>query len=625
MCGITGWFDFQSGRWPDAALLQRMTDALVRRGPDGGGMHREAGLGLGHRRLAVMDPAGSPQPMWDHTRRQAVVFNGEIYNFRALRRELADYPFVTSGDTEVLLAAWQRWGGDCVHHLDGMFAFALWDREQRTLFLARDRLGIKPLYYAPDLQGVFAFASDLRGLVPLPGWQGAADPQALELYLTLGYIPDPWSLYRQARKLPPGHRLQVTPEGVGSPECWWRPRSWHMPPRDINPAALRERLAQAVEAQRVADVPLGAFLSGGVDSGGLVALLTRAGAGPVTACTVAFDDPHHDESAAAGVLARHCGARHHVAAARADDQAALAHLDEVFDEPFADSSALPTWQVCALARGQVTVALAGDGSDELFAGYRRTQGLLREAALRRRLPVPLRRALGAMGAAWPRLDHAPRWLRGRHTLQALAMEEAEGIAHGVSMIKEIDRLALRGPWLRRELGGFRVAPWFATLAREGGETPWERLRAIDLATFLPGRILVKTDRTSMDLGLEVRVPYLDEAVVAYALGLPLSALLAKGQGKALLREALAPLLPEATLQRPKQGFSIPLEAWLRGPLRSTLEQTLGDGVLAQSGWIDPLVPARWIGQHGSGRGNRGQELWLLWRLETFLRRQEGWP
>jgi asparagine synthase (glutamine-hydrolysing) len=395
MCGIAGIFHAETPKPVDPSRVERMCDALVHRGPDGAGVWTDHGVGLGHRRLSIIDIAGSPQPMHSADGRAVIVFNGEIYNFRELRRELeqAGFAFRTSGDTEVILAAWQRWGVDCLKRLDGMFAFALFDRDKRQLFLARDRFGVKPMFLAHLSDGSIAFASELKGLLAHPLLRRRINPQAIEAYMTWGYVPDSHAILAGVEKLPAGHFwLMEQGRAPGRPQRWWdidftsRQRGSEA---DLS-AQLVHLMRDAVRSRMVADVPLGAFLSGGVDSSGVVALMSEASASPVQTCSIGFDVAAYDETGYARQVAAKFGADHQERIVATDDFSAIDSLAAMFDEPFADASALPTWRVCQLARERVSVALSGDGADEAFAGYRRQVFHHHEERARSVLPAGLR-------------------------------------------------------------------------------------------------------------------------------------------------------------------------------------------------------------------------------------------
>jgi len=542
MCGIAGIFHCGTIKPVDPARVERMCDVLAHRGPDGSGVWTAAGVGLGHRRLAIIDLAGSPQPMHSADGRAVIVFNGEIYNFRELRRELEDRgaTFRTTGDTEVILAAWQRWGPDCLNRLHGMFAFAIYDLADRTLFLARDRLGVKPLFMAHLSDGSLAFASELKGLLAHPLLRRDADPLAIEDYLTWGYVPDHRSIVAGVEKLPAGHYRLLEHDAIPrAPVRWWdvsfadRRRGSE---RDLE-AELLHHLREAVTSRMTADVPLGAFLSGGVDSSSVVALMAEASRDPVRTCSIGFDVAALDETSHAARVAELFGTAHRTRAVGVDDFESVDALVAMFDEPFADASALPTWRVCQLAREGVTVALSGDGADEALAGYRRQVFHAHEERVRGLLPARLRReVLGRLGRAYPKADWAPRPLRAKSTLLALAGSGADGYARSLSASPPELRETLYTPGMTALLGDCRAEQLLTNLmngapARSG----LDRAQYADLKFWLPGDILTKVDRTSMAVGLEAREPLLDHRLVEFAAALP-DRMRARGrQGKWLLK------------------------------------------------------------------------------------------
>ena len=450
MCGIAGLFHYETVKPVDPRRVERMTDALAHRGPDGNGVWTAPGVGLGHRRLSVIDVEGSPQPMHSTDGRAVIAFNGEIYNYRQLRRELEQggAQFRTDGDTETILAAWQKWGPDCLSRLDGMFVFALYDLERRQLFLARDRLGVKPLYLARLEGGALAFASELKGLLAHPLMRRQVDPLAIEDYMTWGYVPDHRAMLKGVEKLPAGHFLLLEHgRQPGPPQQWWdvsfaereRGRA-----EDLS-AQLLHLMREGVTSRMVADVPLGAFLSGGVDSSSVVALMSEASAAPVTSCSIGFDVESVDETRYARQVAELFGTDHHERIVSADQFGEIDRIAGMFDEPFADASALPTLRVCELAREHVTVALSGDGADEAFAGYRRQLFQMREEQARSVLPRALRQPLfGTLGQIWPKADWAPRPLRAKTTLLSLAASGEAGYARALAILApEQDRKSTR--------------------------------------------------------------------------------------------------------------------------------------------------------------------------------------
>jgi asparagine synthase (glutamine-hydrolysing) len=625
MCGIAGIFHAQTPKPVDPARVEAMCDALAHRGPDGAGVWTDHGVGLGHRRLSIIDLSGSPQPMLSADGRAVIVFNGEIYNFRELRRELeqAGFVFRTRGDTEVILAAWQRWGPDCLARLDGMFAFALFDRDKRQLFLARDRFGVKPLFLAHLSDGSLAFASELKGLLAHPLLRRRVNPQAIEAYMAWGFVPDTHAILAGVEKLPAGHFwLLQQGRAPGRPQRWWDiDFSARAQGSEADLAAeLVHRLRQAVRSRMVADVPLGAFLSGGVDSSGVVALMAEASHQPVQTCSIGFDVAAYDETSHARKVAALFGADHHERIVATDDFAAIDALAAMFDEPFADASALPTWRVCQLARERVTVALSGDGGDEAFAGYRRQVFHHHEERLRAVLPAGLRaRLFGTLGRAWPKADWAPRPLRAKATLLALAESGEEGYARALSVTLPEARHALYSDAFAASLGGFRAEDELIALMRAApARSGLDRAQYADLAFWLPGDILTKVDRTSMAVSLEAREPLLDHRLVAFAASLPEAMRVRGSVGKYLLKKALERYLPREILYRPKQGFVTPIAEWFRGPLAGAA-RGIASGALAQTGFFDPWAIAKLAAAHVAGRADHARTLWQLLMLEKALR------
>jgi asparagine synthase (glutamine-hydrolysing) len=632
VCGFVGIFD-PSGRAPiDRALLAAMNRTQTHRGPDGAGMHVAPGIGLAHTRLAIIDLETGAQPLFNEDGSVAVVYNGEIYNFRDLRAELRarGHFFRSASDTEVIVHAWEEWGETCVGHFRGMFAFALWDGRRKTLFLARDRLGIKPLHYAVLPQGQLLFASELKALLAHPDLPRRIDPCTLEDYLAFSYVPDPKTIYRDAHKLRPGHWLRWR-AGEGAPrlERYWRLRFAARQRLSARRAAeeLLERLEEAVALRMIADVPLGAFLSGGVDSSAVVAMMSRRSAAPVDTCTIAFEERDHDESAFARQVAQACGTRHHVGHARMQDPHGIERLPLVYDEPFADASAIPTLQLSALARERVKVALSGDGGDELFAGYRRHRWHLYEEWVRTALPLSVRRPLfGALGALYPKLDWAPRPLRLKSTLAELALDPAHAYCRSVAIASDAVRRRLYAPELRSALQGYGASEVIRAHWREAeSRHPLDQVQYVDLMTYLPGDILTKVDRASMAHSLEVRVPLLDHVLVEWAATLPPRLRLNARGSKYVLKEALRPYLPAAILRRGKMGFAVPLAAWLRGPLSAPVESALAEPAFAHSGLFDMAAVRRLIEQHGSGRSDHSRMVWALFMLAGFLARVHERP
>jgi len=632
MCAIAGIFDLHHQSDIDADLLQRMTDIQRHRGPDQGGTHCEAGLSLGHRRLSIIDLAGGRQPLFNEDHSVVVVYNGEIYNFMPLMRELQQFGhiFRTHCDTEVIVHAWEQWGPRCVERFRGMFAFALWDRRQHTLFLARDRLGVKPLHYAMLDNGQLIFASEIKALLVHPELRRDLDPLAIEEYFAYGYIPEPRAIFRQIRKLEPGHTLLVRKGSTpGLPRQYWEPPFDTISQADPLQTGeeLIARLREAVRIRLVSEVPLGAFLSGGVDSSAVVAMMAQESSTPVNTCSIAFQEAGFDESAYANMVAERYQTRHHVGTIGQRDASLVDNLAGLYDEPYADSSALPTWQVCRLARERVTVALSGDGGDENLAGYRRYRWHLREERLRNLLPQTLRQTVfGTLGRLYPKADWAPRPLRARSTLQALARDSVAAYFHGISIMKDEMRDKLFSPALRQQIGAYRASE---VLRRHAAQAPTDNalslIQYLDLKTYLPGDILTKVDRASMAHGLEVRVPLLDHTLVEWLSNLPPSLKLQRGVGKHVFKQALRPYLPDDILYRKKMGFSVPLASWFRGPLRQLLQNKLNGTVLADSGLFNQDYVQSLLAQHQSGRSDHSAPLWSLLMFESFLRQLSKTP
>jgi asparagine synthase (glutamine-hydrolysing) len=625
MCGIAGLFHCGTIKPVDPARVERMCDALVHRGPDDSGVWTAPGVGLGFRRLAIIDLAGSPQPMASADGRAMLVFNGEIYNFRELRRELTALGarFHTDGDGEVILAAWRQWGVACLPRLHGMFAFALYDLEKRTLLLARDRLGVKPLFMAHLSDGSLAFASELKGLLAHPLLRREVDPLAVEDYLAWGYVPDHRSILQGVEKLRAGHhRLLRHDAPPAPPERWWdisfveRRRGAE---RDLE-AELLHHLREAVTSRMTADVPLGAFLSGGVDSSSVVALMAEASREPVKTCSIGFDVAALDETAYAREVAERFHTDHHTRTVAVGEFDAIGTLAGMFDEPFADASALPTWRVCQLARETVTVALSGDGADEAFAGYRRQVFHAREEQVRALLPAGFRRSvLGPLGRAWPKADWAPRPLRPKATLLALAGGAAEGYAHALSAVPPEQRMDLYSADFRRMIGDYRAEqPLMAAMERAPARSALDRAQYADLTFWLPGDILTKLDRTSMAVSLEAREPLLDHRLVEFAATLPERMRVHGTQGKWLMKKAMRRYLPDNILYRPKQGFVTPIAQWLRGPLAGEARAIASNAALARTGWFDSERLARAAEAHISGRFDHSRLLWQMLMLDRSL-------
>ncbi len=629
MCGIAGIFDTRGAREINEALLARMNQVQFHRGPDEGGQHTEPGVGLAHRRLSIIDLSSGHQPLFNEDGSVVVVFNGEIYNFQELAKELAElgHIFRTHSDTEVIVHAWEQWGEACVQRFRGMFAFALWDRNRQTLFLARDRLGIKPLYYAVLANGLLIFGSELKALQAHPDLLHEIDARAVEDYFAYGYIPEPKTILRHAFKLPPGYTLTLR-RGEALPQ----PRQyWDVPFKPVNYSSESEaseelvhRLREAVSSHMISEVPLGAFLSGGVDSSAVVAMMAGLSKEPVNTCSISFGDPAFDESRFAAQVAERYHTQHYVERVDADDYDLIDRLAALYDEPYADSSAIPTYRVCELARKRVTVALSGDGGDENFAGYRRYRWHTYEDRMRSLLPQAVRGPLfGMLGRLYPKADWAPKVLRAKTTFEAMARDSVEGYFHGVSILGDSMRTRLFSPAFRRELQGYQAIEVMRDHARNAPDHPLSKVQYLDMKTYLVGDILTKVDRASMAHALEVRVPLLDHELVEWISGLPPDIKLKGREGKYILKKSLQPYLSNDILYRSKMGFAVPLASWFRGPLRERVRDALLGATLADTGIFDQNFLRQLVDQHQSGARDHSAALWSLLMFEAYQRKASG--
>ncbi|WP_350281882.1 XrtA/PEP-CTERM system amidotransferase [Nitrosomonas sp.] len=626
MCGITGVFDTRSSSEIDRNLLHHMNETLMHRGPDEGEVYVEPGLGLGHRRLSIMDVSSGQQPLFNEDGSVVVVFNGEIYNFQKLVGELTalGHRFRTHCDTEVIVHAWEEWGERCVERFSGMFAFGIWDRNRQTLFMARDRLGIKPFYYTLLDNGLFLFASELKALLVYPDFDKTFDHRAIEDYFAYGYIPEPRTIFKKAFKLNPGHLLllQRGQQTVQSRQYWDIPFTPHDPLNEQEAAEeLIARLRNAVDSHLMSEVPLGAFLSGGVDSSAVVAMMGGLMKEPVNTCSIAFADPAFDESDYARLVSDRYQTRHFVEQVEQDDFDLIDRLAALYDEPFADSSAIPTYRVCELARKRVTVVLSGDGGDENFAGYRRYRWHMLEEQLRSKLPLGLRKPLfGLLGSVYPKADWAPKFLRAKTTFESLARDSVEGYFHSVSILDNKLRMQLFTRDFYHALQGYRAVEVLRDYAdKSPTKEALSLIQYLDMKTYLVGDILTKVDRASMAHSLEVRVPLLDHELVEWVSGLPASLKLRHQEGKYILKKSLEPYLPHEVLYRNKMGFSVPLASWFRGPLRDRVHSALLGNTLADTGIFDMGFIKKMLDQHQSGSRDYSAPIWTLLMFESFLR------
>ncbi len=630
MCGITGIFDTRSARPVVHAVLHRMNESQTHRGPDEGSLHIEPGVGLGHRRLSIIDVATGQQPLFNEDGSVVVVFNGEIYNYQDLIPELQalGHVFHTKSDTECIVHAWEAWGEACVERFRGMFAFALWDRNRQTFFMGRDRLGVKPMYYALLDDGTLLFGSELKSLMAHGGLKREVDPYAVEEYFALGYVPEPRTIFKQAKKLPPGCTLVIRRgQAMPEPKRYWDVR--FTLDSAISEAEaqseLMRRLQESVKLRMIAEVPLGAFLSGGVDSSAVVAAMASQSTGSVKTCSIAFDDPAYNESEFAKMVADRYQTDHYVETVRSDDFGLVDTLAGLYDEPYADSSAIPTYRVSELARKRVTVALSGDGGDETFGGYRRYRLHMMEESMRAALPEGFRRPVfGMLGKLYPKADWAPRVFRAKTTFEGMARTSVEAYFHSMSQLRQPMRSQLYSAKFKSELGGYSALEVFKRHAANAGtEDPLALIQYIDLHTYLVGDINTKVDRASMAHSLEVREPLMDHPMVEWAATLPSSFKLKGSNGKAFFKKALEPHLPNDVLYRPKMGFAVPLARWFRGPLKQRMRSTLLEGPMLDSGLFNPGLVRQLVEQHESGRSDHSTPLWTLLMFDAFLRNTMG--
>ncbi|WP_213999912.1 XrtA/PEP-CTERM system amidotransferase [Arsukibacterium sp.] len=631
MCGIAGILQLNNTNQVNQSVLKVMNTLQSHRGPDDDGYHFEAGVGLAHRRLSIIDIAGSHQPLFNETGDVAVVFNGEIYNFAELTVELKalGHVFATHGDTETIVHAWEEWGVDCVQHFRGMFAFAIWDRTKQQLFLARDRMGIKPLFYSLLPSGELLFGSELKVLTAHPEFDKGLYYQGIEDYFTFGYIPEPHTIYANSYKLNPGHYLLIDktrPATLKQTQYWDVDFSQAVLTEQQVKAELLDRLKEAVDIRLIAEVPLGAFLSGGVDSSAIVALMAQLQQDKaVNTCSIGFDDQQFDESDYASQVARQYQTNHRSGMVDRDDFSLIDKLAALYDEPYADSSAMPTYRVCQLARKHVTVALSGDGGDELFGGYRRYRYQLHEEKMRSIMPQAIRQPLfGMLGKVYPKLDWAPRFVRAKTTFQSLAMNAVSGYCNTMSIMRSDARAALFSPQLKQKLAGYQSVEVFKRHAANANtDDPLKLVQYLDMKTYLVGDILTKVDRASMAHSLEVRVPLLDHKYVEWASRLPSNMNISGNEGKAAFKQALEPHLPHDILYRKKMGFAVPLASWFRGPLKQTLQQALNSEALADSGLFNQNYIQQLYQQHVSGKRDHSSALWTLLMFSQFYRQQLG--
>lgn len=604
-----------------------MTDTLVHRGPDDEGFYHAGPVGLGHRRLSIIDLDGGHQPLANEDDTVWVVFNGEIYNFGELHTQLVKkgHTFKTRSDTEVIVHLYEDEGENCFQRLRGMFAIAIWDARNRKLLLARDRVGKKPLFYFHDGSRI-AFASEMKAILEVPGVPREIDPEAVSDYFSFRYVPAPKSIFKNIRKVLPGHYLVASKDGIRETEYWdlsfnrieeFSEEQWC--------ERLLDTYREAVRLRLMSEVPLGAFLSGGVDSSSVVALMAGLLNGPVTTCSIGFEEEEFNELGYAREIASRFGTSHHEHVVRPDALGVVEKLVWHYDEPFADSSAVPTYYVSKAAREHVTVTLSGDGGDENFAGYRRYYFDNRENIVRELLPESIRRPIfGNIASIYPKADWAPRIFRGKATFQNLARSPIEAYFRSVSAVQaEVKEQLLHGD-LRRHLRGYDSLDVLRGYYDKAGTTDsLSRIQYVDIKTYLADDILVKVDRASMANSLEVRAPLLDHKLMELAATMPASIKLRGRNGKYILKKALERFLPQSILYRKKMGFAVPIARWFRTDIKDLAH----DALLSRNceTILNASTVTRLWSEHQSGLRDRSTELWTLlmfrlWEREFVSRR-----
>jgi asparagine synthase (glutamine-hydrolysing) len=635
MCGIAGLLTDPEST-PAHSLIEGMCNQLIHRGPDAAGYFVEPGIALGHRRLSIIDTTGGNQPIANEDGTLQVIFNGEIYNFQELRTQLIakGHQFRTHSDTEVLVHLYEDYGEDMPQHLNGMFAFAIWDVRRRELFLARDRFGEKPLYYTSANRdgksgSTFAFASELKALLGLPGFDRRIRPQSVADFLTFSYVPDPHCIYSGVSKLEAGHSLTVSARGHRITR-YWQPKFRESYSGEKQTASeMFELAADCVERRMVSDVPLGAFLSGGVDSSAVVGFMARslrAHAGShstpdrVKTFSIGFTDKAFDELEYARIIAKLNETEHREQVVTPDVGEILDPLTRHFDEPFGDSSAIPMMYLARMTRQYVTVALSGDGADELFGGYRRYVHGVLEANLRNKFPQVFRETV-IRGAArvYPKFDYLPQMFRAKTMLTNLAQDLADSYFTSMSTFREADLAGILDPAFARSLGGYSPRQWMRQkFAAYSHLDPLQQMQAVDLETWLPGDILVKTDRATMAYSLEGRAPWLDHRLHENFFRAPTAWKVHSMAGKRLFKDAVSPLVPDQLLHRPKMGFSVPLAKWFRTSLKTRFEAMVLGGSLEGMIHTDG-ARALWQ-EHQSGLRNHDRKLWNLLMLAEWNKR-----
>jgi asparagine synthase (glutamine-hydrolysing) len=613
MCGLTGIFEYQRTTEVSKDLVHRMNETIVHRGPDDEGIFVGSGIGLGFRRLSIIDVSGGHQPISNEDGSIWVMLNGEIYNYLELRKELDQkgHKFGTRSDTESIVHLYEEYGEDCFARLRGMFAIILWDSKQRKLVMARDRVGKKPLFYSANSKRIL-FGSELKALLASSDLDRALDPQALSDYFSFGYIPAPKSIYRSARKVLPGHYIVVSSDGTLREQSYWKLSFGETENRSEAEwcERIRHELCEATRIRLMSEVPLGAFLSGGIDSSSIVANMARLMNKPVTSCSIGFDVPEFDESKFARQVAEQFRTEHHEQTVEPDAVAIVDKLAWHYDEPFADSSAIPTYYVSGVARKYVTVALGGDGGDENFAGYRRYQFDVMENRIRARVPAAIRSSVfGPLGRWYPPLAWAPRVFRAKATFQSLSRNPLEGYFNSISIFRLGEKSRLLQTDFQEQLGGYdSIDVLKQHYDQADTDDPLSRIQYVDIKTYLSDDILAKVDRASMAVSLEVRAPLLDHRLMETVARIPSSLKLRGLEGKYILKKAMEPTLSRDILYRAKQGFAVPLAHWFRHELKDMARETIFD---VPDGILDRKYLEKIWSEHQRNTFDRSAYLWSV--------------
>ncbi len=620
MCGICGIFEYERRTNVDGDIVHKMNQTMIHRGPDDGGVFVGPGIGLGHRRLSIIDLAGGHQPMSNEDGTIWVLLNGEIYNYPELRKQLLErgHTFATKSDTEAIVHLYEDYAEGCFAKLSGMFSIAIWDSRQRKLVLARDRVGKKPLFYAADDKRII-FGSELKALLAGDSFSREVDTHALSDYFSFGYIPAPKTIYRAVRKVMPGHYVTVAAAGLREIQ-YWDLSFKKVESRNVTEwgELLRHELSEATRVRLMSDVPLGAFLSGGIDSSSVVAFMSRLMERPVITCSIGFQEKKYNESEYAQQVSKLFSTDHHEETVYPNAVDIVDKLAWHYDEPFADSSAIPTYYVSKIAREQVTVALGGDGGDESFAGYRRYKLDYYENRLRSYVPDAIRRnVFGPLGRWYPALAWAPRIFRGKSTFQSLSRSPLEGYFNSVSYFRPNDKSQLFSSDFQDQLAGYDSIEVFRHYYdRTDSDDLLSKIQYIDIKTYLTDDILAKVDRASMAVSLEVRAPMLDHRFLELAASIPSSLKLHNGTGKYILKKALEPVLPNNILYRQKQGFAVPLDTWFRRELKEMAHHVILE---TEDGILDNRFLKKIWDQHQRGTYDRSA---LLWSTLMFRKWQQ---